>query len=74
MKDPFRLAPMEIETGAFFPVDQVRPWLRETPEDFSPVFAMCALFPWTSGSENERLFNCYVNQRKGYYHTLCPMV
>lgn len=41
---PFRLAPMEIETGAFFPVEQVRQWLRETPEDFSPVFAMCARF------------------------------
>jgi 16S rRNA (adenine1518-N6/adenine1519-N6)-dimethyltransferase len=41
---PFRLAPMEIETGAFFPLHQVRQWLRGTPEDFSPVFAMCARF------------------------------
>ena len=39
---PFSLAPMEIETGAFFPLHQVRPWLGRSPEDFSPVFAMCA--------------------------------
>jgi 16S rRNA (adenine1518-N6/adenine1519-N6)-dimethyltransferase len=39
---PFSLAPLEIETGAFFPLDQVRRWLRRNPEEFSPVFAMCA--------------------------------
>jgi 16S rRNA (adenine1518-N6/adenine1519-N6)-dimethyltransferase len=39
---PFRLASMEIETGAFFPIHQIRAWLRRSPEDFSPVFAMCA--------------------------------
>ena len=39
---PFRLAPMEIETGAFFPIHQIRAWLQRSPEDFSPVFAMCA--------------------------------
>jgi 16S rRNA (adenine1518-N6/adenine1519-N6)-dimethyltransferase len=39
---PFALAPLEIETGAFFPLDQVRRWLRRNPEEFSPVFAMCA--------------------------------
>jgi 16S rRNA (adenine1518-N6/adenine1519-N6)-dimethyltransferase len=39
---PFSLAPLEIETAAFFPLDQVRAWLRRSPEDFSPVFAMCA--------------------------------
>jgi 16S rRNA (adenine1518-N6/adenine1519-N6)-dimethyltransferase len=38
---PFHLAPMEIETGAFFPLGQVRAWLQRSPEDFSPVFAMC---------------------------------
>jgi 16S rRNA (adenine1518-N6/adenine1519-N6)-dimethyltransferase len=38
---PFRLAPMELETGAFFPVDKIRAWLQRSPEDFSPVFAMC---------------------------------
>jgi 16S rRNA (adenine1518-N6/adenine1519-N6)-dimethyltransferase len=35
---PFDLAPMEIETAAFFPLDQVRGWLERSPEDFSPVF------------------------------------
>jgi 16S rRNA (adenine1518-N6/adenine1519-N6)-dimethyltransferase len=39
---PFSLAPLEIETGAFFPFDQVGEWLRRNPEEFSPVFAMCA--------------------------------
>jgi 16S rRNA (adenine1518-N6/adenine1519-N6)-dimethyltransferase len=38
---PFRLAPMELETGAFFPVDKIRAWLQRSPEEFSPVFAMC---------------------------------
>ena len=46
---PFSLAPLEIETAAFFPLDQIRGWLRRNPEEFSPVFAMCArllnLFP-----------------------------
>jgi 16S rRNA (adenine1518-N6/adenine1519-N6)-dimethyltransferase len=39
---PFSLAPLEIETGAFFPLDQVRGWVHRNPEEFSPVFAMCA--------------------------------
>ena len=39
---PFSLAPLEIETGAFFTLDQIRRWLRRNPEEFSPVFAMCA--------------------------------
>jgi 16S rRNA (adenine1518-N6/adenine1519-N6)-dimethyltransferase len=39
---PFRLAPLELETGAFFPLDQIRSWLKRSPGDFSPVFAMCA--------------------------------
>ncbi len=39
---PFSLAPLEIETGAFFALDQIHPWLRRNPEEFSPVFAMCA--------------------------------
>ncbi len=38
---PFHLAPMEIETGAYFPFRQIRDWLRRSPGDFSPVFAMC---------------------------------
>ena len=39
---PFSLAPLEIETAGFFPLDQIRGWLRRNPEEFSPVFAMCA--------------------------------
>jgi 16S rRNA (adenine1518-N6/adenine1519-N6)-dimethyltransferase len=38
---PLRLAPLELETAAFFPLEQIRGWLRRRPEDFSPVFAMC---------------------------------
>jgi len=38
---PFTLAPMEIETGAFFPLAQVRDWAARQPEDFSPVFLQC---------------------------------
>ena len=38
---PFRLAPMELETGAFFPLDKIRAWLERSPGDFSPAFAMC---------------------------------
>ena len=45
---PFSLAPLEIETAAFFPLDQVRGWLHRNPEEFSPVFAMCA--PLLNGS------------------------
>jgi len=35
---PFELLPMEVETGAFFAVDQVRRWLLTSPRDFSPIF------------------------------------
>lgn len=35
---PFTLAPLELETGAFFPVEHIRAWLERSPEDFSPVF------------------------------------
>ncbi len=35
---PFRLAPLELETGAFFPAGQVNAWLARSPGDFSPVF------------------------------------
>lgn len=35
---PFRLAPLEVETGAFFTVEQVKRWLTAHPEEFSPVF------------------------------------
>lgn len=33
---------LEVETGAFFPVAQVRDWLKRRPTDFSPVFRMVA--------------------------------
>ncbi len=39
---PFRFAPGEVETGAFFPVSQIREWLQRTPGDFTPVFKMVA--------------------------------
>ena len=35
---PFVLPRMELETGAFFAMPQVREWLARTPQDFSPVF------------------------------------
>ncbi len=38
---PFRLAPAEIECGAFFTLDQVRRWSRERPQDFAPGFLEC---------------------------------
>jgi 16S rRNA (adenine1518-N6/adenine1519-N6)-dimethyltransferase len=41
---PFRLAALEVETGAFFPLEQVRAWLERSPADFSPVFVRCLPF------------------------------
>ncbi len=35
---PFTFPAMEIETGAFFPIEQVREWSANYPADFSPVF------------------------------------
>lgn len=35
---PFEPAPMEVETGAFFPLEKIRRWAQNTPSDFSPVF------------------------------------
>ena len=39
---PFRFAPGEVETGAFFPVEQIRRWVKCTPEQFTPLFKMVA--------------------------------
>jgi isopentenyldiphosphate isomerase len=39
---PFRFAPGEVETGAFFPVDQIRGWIERSPEEFTPLFKMVA--------------------------------
>jgi len=36
-----RPAPMEIDTGAFFPPEQIRRWIARSPEQFSPVFLAC---------------------------------
>jgi 16S rRNA (adenine1518-N6/adenine1519-N6)-dimethyltransferase len=35
---PFEPAPMEVETGAFFPLEKIRTWAKANPGDFSPVF------------------------------------
>ncbi|MEI8294063.1 MAG: 16S rRNA (adenine(1518)-N(6)/adenine(1519)-N(6))-dimethyltransferase RsmA [bacterium] len=35
---PFHPAPMEVETGSFFPMEKIRHWAKQTPGDFSPVF------------------------------------
>jgi len=40
---PFRFAPGEVETGAFFPVEQIQRWLERTPEEFTPLFKRIAL-------------------------------
>jgi 16S rRNA (adenine1518-N6/adenine1519-N6)-dimethyltransferase len=39
---PFRFAPGEVETGAFFPIEQIRRWVERTPEEFTPLFKMAA--------------------------------
>jgi 16S rRNA (adenine1518-N6/adenine1519-N6)-dimethyltransferase len=38
---PFRLAPAEIECGAFFTLEQVERWSRARPQDFAPGFLEC---------------------------------
>lgn len=38
---PFFPAPLELETTAFFPLQQVADWARRSPDDFSPVFLLC---------------------------------
>ena len=35
---PFHPAPLEVETGAFFPMEKIRQWTSSNPHDFSPVF------------------------------------
>lgn len=35
---PFRLAPMEVAAGAFFPLGRVAEWLTRRPGDFTPLF------------------------------------
>jgi 16S rRNA (adenine1518-N6/adenine1519-N6)-dimethyltransferase len=38
---PFRLPPAEIESGAFFSVDQITRWVEARPGDFAPGFLRC---------------------------------
>lgn len=38
---PFHPAAMELETGAFFPIEQIKEWTQKSPTDFSPVFLEC---------------------------------
>ena len=35
---PFHPAALEVETGAFFPLEKIRAWAAAIPGDFSPVF------------------------------------
>lgn len=35
---PVEPDPLEVETSAFFPLEQIRSWAAKTPSDFSPVF------------------------------------
>ena len=39
---PFRFAPGEVETGAFFPIEQVRGWVERSPGEFTPLFKLVA--------------------------------
>lgn len=38
---PFRLPPVEIEHGEFFPTDIVSRWTKARPDDFAPGFLEC---------------------------------
>jgi 16S rRNA (adenine1518-N6/adenine1519-N6)-dimethyltransferase len=38
---PFKLAPAEIDSGAFFTLDQIDRWIAARPEDFAPGFLEC---------------------------------
>lgn len=38
---PFRLPPAEIESGAFFTLDQIARWIAARPQDFAPGFLEC---------------------------------
>lgn len=44
---PFLLPPAEIETGAFFPLDVIREWIRLRPPDFATGFLEC-FTRWTA--------------------------
>ncbi|MDB6151809.1 MAG: s-adenosyl-l-methionine-dependent methyltransferase [Chthoniobacteraceae bacterium] len=38
---PFTLNPSEIESGAFFSLDQIQRWVSTRPQDFAPGFLEC---------------------------------
>jgi 16S rRNA (adenine1518-N6/adenine1519-N6)-dimethyltransferase len=38
---PFTLPPAEIESGAFFTLDQITRWTGARPQDFAPGFLEC---------------------------------
>lgn len=38
---PFKVAPAEIDSGAFFTLKQIDRWTRRRPEDFAPGFLKC---------------------------------
>ena len=38
---PFHLHPLEIETGAFFPMPLLAEWIATRPKDFAPGFLEC---------------------------------
>ena len=38
---PFNLPPAEIESGAFFSVEQITRWITARPQDFAPGFLEC---------------------------------
>jgi 16S rRNA (adenine1518-N6/adenine1519-N6)-dimethyltransferase len=40
---PFSLAGMEVETGAFFPMQTISQWFANRPRDFTPLFRL--IFP-----------------------------
>ncbi len=54
---PFRFAPGEVETGSFFPVEQIKYWMEQTPEEFTPLFRMIAV-RFLSETKRLSLLNC----------------
>jgi 16S rRNA (adenine1518-N6/adenine1519-N6)-dimethyltransferase len=47
---PFHPAALEVETGAFFPLEKIRAWAESSPRDFSPVFLQILPMLHRSGS------------------------
>jgi 16S rRNA (adenine1518-N6/adenine1519-N6)-dimethyltransferase len=49
---PFKLAPAEIDSGAFFTLEQIDRWTRARPEDFAPGFLKCYELWRADGSQS----------------------